>query len=276
MRCVSSLLCLFACLVLSGCGNEQESVLRVAVTTSTRDSGLLDVLIPIFEAHTNARVDVVAVGSGAALKLGKSGDVDVVLVHAREAEDAFMSEGYGSRREDVMFNTFELLGPANDPAGVQGLEPMAALQAIARHGDTFVSRGDQSGTHQRELLLWADGGGRPDWHGYVESGLGMGKTLIMADELQAYVLADRGTVLRMAEKTQLQPLVEPTPAMHNPYGIILVNRQHHPKTRFELGNAFVDFMVGSEAQQLIGDFRLAGEPLFVPLKLAAKKAGSGE
>lgn len=275
MRYVLTLVWLITCVLLLGCANDQESVLRIAVTTSTRDSGLLDVLIPVFEDRAAARVDVVAVGTGAALKLGEAGDVDVVLVHARDAEDAFMSAGYGSRREEVMFNTFDLLGPASDPARVNGLDPVAAMQAIARHGDRFVSRGDQSGTHQRELKLWEAGGGRPEWDGYLESGLGMGKTLIMADEMQAYVLADRGTMLRMADKIELHPLVAPTSAMLNPYGIILVSRQRHSGVRSELGNSFIDFMIGKEAQELIRDFRVGGEALFVPLRLDAEKAGSG-
>ena len=180
-----------------GCGSECVDAperLLLATTTSTRDSGLLDLLLPPFEKQHQVRVDVIASGTGKALKLGEMGDVDVLFVHARQAEDAFMSAGHGIRREDVMFNTFELLGPPTDPAGVRGLEASAALQKIAAAGAPFLSRGDDSGTHKRELQLWqANDKPLPDWPSYRESGQGMGATLTIADEKSAYVLTDRGT-----------------------------------------------------------------------------------
>lgn len=246
---------------------DRPSVLRMAVTTSTRDSGLLDVLVPVFEKKHGARVDVIAVGTGAALKLGERGEVDVVLVHARGAEDAFMAAEHGIRREDVMYNTFEILGPQDDPADIRGLEPPLALQKIAASQQRFVSRGDDSGTHQRELKLWADAGERPLWDGYVESGQGMGATLTMADQMNAYVLTDRGTYLKLKPKIRLVPLITSSESLQNPYGIMVVNPEKNPSLNGLLAQAFVEFMISAEAQQLIRDYRIEGEQLFHPLRL---------
>jgi len=261
-------------LLLAGCTDQtdpmrpsRELVLRLAVTTSTRDSGLLDTLVPIFEEKYAARVDVIAVGTGAALKLGEAGDVDVVLVHAREAEDAFMAAGHGVRREDVMYNTFEIVGPADDPAGVRGMEPGPALKEIAAKGQPFVSRGDNSGTHQREQKLWAEAKGRPEWDQYIESGQGMGITLTMADQLNAYVLTDRGTYLRLKGKTRLVTLVSSSDRLRNPYGIIVVNAEKHRHIHSQLAQAFTDFMIAPATQQLIRDYKIDGEQLFHPLRL---------
>lgn len=248
-------------------GGSNKSALRLAVTTSTRDSGLLDELVPVFERQAQVRVDVVAVGTGAALTLGQAGDVDVILVHAREAEDEFMAGGHGVRREDLMFNTFVILGPENDPAAVASLEPVSALQQIAGGKHRFVSRGDDSGTHQRETKLWADGGGLPEWENFVESGQGMGATLTMADQMNAYVLTDRGTYLRFKEKIRLVPLGAASECLRNPYGVIVVNPDKHQGHDDKLAHAFVDFLVSPQAQALIGDYQLHGEPLFHPLRL---------
>ena len=259
-------------LLLVGCspGAQQhgdsadKSVLRLAVTTSTRDSGLLDVLVPTFEQRVGVRTDVIAVGTGAALKLGEAGDVDVVLVHAREAEQAFMEGSHGVRREDVMYNTFEILGPLDDPADIRASDPATALQTIATGGLRFVSRGDESGTNKREQRLWKSGGGRPDWSGYIESGQGMGATLMMADQMQAYVLSDRGTYLKFKKKIGLVPLVPSSERLRNPYGIMVVNPQKHSSINVESAQAFVDFMISADAQQLIRDYRIDGEQLFYP------------
>ena len=260
-------------LLLAGCSlyaehdnSARQSVLRLAVTTSTRDSGLLDVLVPVFEKQQGVRADVVAVGTGAALKLGEAGDVDVVLVHARDAEDAFMGASHGVRREDVMYNTFEILGPADDPAGIREMGPPAALQKIAADGQRFVSRGDESGTNNREKKLWNDGGGRPQWDAYAESGQGMGATLTMADQMNAHVLSDRGTYLRFRKKIRLVPLVTSSESLRNPYGIMVVNPKKHSRINGELARTFVDFMISAEAQQLILDYRIEGEQLFYPLQ----------
>ena len=255
-------------LLTAGCSQaNRPTVLRLAVTTSTRDSGLLNELTPVFEKKHGVRVDVIAVGTGAALKLGEAGDVDVVLVHAREAEDAFIAAGHGVRREEVMYNHFEILGPDNDPAGIRDMEPAAALQKIAAGKHLFVSRGDDSGTHKREKRIWADSDRRPHWNGYVESGQGMGLTLTMADQMDAYVLTDRGTYLRYRKKLRLVPLVTSSATLRNPYGIMVVNPQKHPGINGQVAQAFVDFVISIEAQQLIRDYKIEGERPFHPLWL---------
>ena len=242
-------------------------VLRIAVTTSTRDSGLLDVLVPEFEKEQGVRVDIIAAGTGKALKLGETGDVDVVLVHARQAEEEFMSAGHGIRREDVMFNTFEIVGPKNDPAGIRDMDPVRALNKIAKEGQQFVSRGDDSGTHKRELNLWSKDGIRPDWDNYIENGQGMGATLTMADQLHAYTLTDRGTYLAMQETIDLVPLSAATDELKNPYGIIVVDPNKHERINERAGQAFVDFIISARAQKVIRDFKVDGESLFHPLRL---------
>ncbi len=242
-----------------------SQVLRLSVTTSTRDTGLLDVLLPEFEKAHHARVDVIAAGTGKALKLGESGEVDVVLVHARAAEDEFMAAGHGIRREDVMYNTFEILGPPADPAAIRGLPPGAALLKIASTGNRFLSRGDGSGTHRRERQLWSTVGAKPAWDGYAESGQGMGPTLTMAGQMRAYVLADRGTFLAMRTKIDLVPLAAQTDELNNPYGILVVNPSGKQRVNEPLAQRLADFFVSPDTQQLIGDFQVDGEPLFYPV-----------
>ena len=257
-------------ILVAGCtGDVRRSSLRLAVTTSTRDSGLLDVLLPVFEQQSGVRTEVIAVGTGAALKLGQAGDVDVVLVHARAAEDAFMAARHGIRREDVMYNSFEILGPADDPAQIQGTLPTQAFQRIAAAGERFVSRGDESGTHQREETIWEDAGGRPNWTGHVESGQGMGATLTMADQMEAYVLSDRGTYLKFKRKIQLVPLVSSAESLRNAYGVLVVNPQKHSHLNTESAQRFVDFMISPDAQRRIRDYEIDGERLFYPLHPAA-------
>ena len=254
--------------LLHGCNSDstaKNKTLRLATTTSTRDSGLLDVLIPAFQQRHEAGVDVIAVGTGKALKLGEAGDVDAVLVHARVAEDSFMAAGHGVRREDVMFNTFELLGPPDDPAKIRGMEPHVALQEIAAGGHRFVSRGDDSGTHKRELLLWEKAGNRPDWPEYMETGQGMGATVFIADQMQGYAICDRGTFLSVRGKIDLVPLTKQTVDMRNFYGIIAVNPDKNPAVNSELAGALVDFLISAEVQSTIADFQVDGEPLFIPL-----------
>jgi len=253
-----------------GCGTEGTRTnqrLLLATTTSTRDSGLLDLLLPPFEKEHQVRVEVIATGTGKALKLGEMGDVDVLFVHARQAEDAFMAAGHGIRHEEVMFNTFELLGPPADPAEMRGLTASNALLKIAEVGAPFISRGDDSGTHQRELILWKAVGKLPDWPSYRESGQGMGATLTIADQLMAYVLTDRGTFLNFRDKIDLVPLATQSDVLKNPYSIIVVNPKKHPDVRSTLANAFVDYLISPAAQQLIANYRLAGEALFRPLRI---------
>ncbi len=250
--------------VTQGCtGNADKTrVLRVATTTSTRDSGLLDELLPLFETAYRCRVDVIAIGTGAALKLGEEGDVDVVLVHARQAEDAFMEASHGIRHEEFMYNDFVLLGPKDDPAGIRDVAPVEAMKTIAEKNHRFVSRGDDSGTHKREMRLWAMTGGRPAWDDYVESGQGMGPTLIMADELQSYVLADMGTYLKFQDKVNLEPLAAAAELLRNPYAAIVVNPRKHPQINATLAHEFVDFLICDETQRLIAGYQIAGRQLF--------------
>ena len=265
---------LFVVLLCLGCESaeraesRQSRVLRLAVTTSTRDSGLLDQLVPIFEKDHGVRVDVIAVGTGKALKLGEAGDVDALLVHARKAEDVFMAAGFGSRREDVMYNTFLIVGPPTDPAQVRDMDAVAALQQIMTTGQPVVSRGDESGTHQRELTLWQAGGGKAAWEKYVESGQGMGASLIMADQMQAYILTDKATYLRFKSKTELLPVVTSSQGLRNPYGIIVVKTGLLSTTgNVARANAFVDFLISETGQKRIRDYMLEGERLFYPLHL---------
>lgn len=247
---------------------DSGGVLKLATTTSTRDSGLLDVINPVFEKEQGVRIDVIAVGTGAALKLGEAGDVDVVLVHARPAEDAFMQAGHGVRREDVMYNTFEILGPPSDPAGIKGLGAVEALQKIAAGSQPFVSRGDDSGTHKKERALWEKAGGLTEWSGYAESGQGMGPTLTMADQMKAYTLSDRGTYLAFRDKIELVPLTATSEELKNPYGVIVVNPNKNDQIRDDLANAYAEFLIAPKTQRMIRDFKIAGEQLFYPVHLS--------
>jgi tungstate transport system substrate-binding protein len=241
--------------------------LRLATTTSTRDSGLLDALLPMFERQQACAVDVVAVGTGAALRLGEAGDADVLIVHAPESEQEFMQAGHGRRREPFMFNSFVLLGPPADPAEVRQLDAVAALPKIAATGATFISRGDDSGTHKRELALWQQAGGRPAWPEYLESGQGMGATLVMADEKRGYTLSDEGTYLKFRDKVELVPLTARSESLHNPYAVITIDPSKSNLVQAELADRLLDFLLSEEAQRTIADHRVEGEQLFTPTRL---------
>lgn len=268
-----------SCLVFSaGCGGQNDgdssavvdpdaAVLRLATTTSVRDSGLLEKLLPAFEQAHRCRVDVIAVGTGAALKLGEGGEADAVIVHARDAENAFMQAGHGTRHEEFMENSFLLLGPSDDPAGIRGKTATEAFRAIAGKRVRFISRGDDSGTHKRELQLWAQSGGRPEWDGYIESGQGMGPSLVMADEMTAYVMSDQGTWLNFRGRSDLEPLVTDSKGFLNPYAIMTVNPALHPQISGELATALVDYLISPETQRKIAAYRIAGEQLFRPTRL---------
>jgi tungstate transport system substrate-binding protein len=242
--------------------------LIIATTTSTQDSGLLDVILPDFEAEFSADTDVVAVGTGQALKLGEDCNADVVLVHARAREDEFMNAGFGARREDVMFNDFIIVGPAADPAGIGGMtDAAAALQAIAAAATPFVSRGDESGTHTKELAIWAQAELEPSGDWYISAGQGMGAVLNMANEQQAYTLSDRATYLaRSLEGLELDILVEGDPALFNPYGVIAVSPENCANVNAGLGNQFVDWIISVPTQEKIGSYGVEefGQPLFTP------------
>ncbi len=241
--------------------------LILATTTSTQDSGLLDGLLPRFEAATGIRVKTIAVGSGEALAMGRRGDADVLLVHSKEAEDEFMAQGFGALRLDVMYNDFVLVGPADDPAGIRGLSAVEALKRIARRGALFASRDDRSGTHARELALWRQAGVEPagkPW--YVATGQGMGETARVASEKKACTLADRGTFLALAKTLDLAILVEGSPELRNSYRVIVVSPEKHPKARADEARRFAEWLVSPGTQKAIGAFGVAkfGQPLFVP------------
>lgn len=237
--------------------------LRLATTTSTENSGLLAELLPPFEAANDCRVDVIAVGTGKAIKLGETGDVDVILVHARSKEDQFVAAGFGVDRRDVMYNDFVILGPQADPAGIRGGHDAAAAMAkIAASQSTFVSRGDDSGTHSREKQLWDKAGIGPAGDWYLEAGRGMGEVIVMAGERQGYTLSDRGTYLAYSTKTPLQIVVEGDPGLFNPYGVIMVNPARHRHVKAELAGKFLDYLTSDRAKQLITGFRKGGKQLF--------------
>jgi tungstate transport system substrate-binding protein len=249
-------------------GSPQDLIL--ATTTSTQDSGLLDVLIPLFEKQTNYVVKTVSVGTGAALALGARGEADVVLVHAPASEVQWMAQDNGTERLLVMHNDFLLVGPAEDPAHIKGMpSALDALKSISSAGAPFVSRGDNSGTQQLELSLWQKDGITPkgqSW--YIESGTGMGQTLTIADERQAYTIADRATWLAFSSKVQLPIMVEKDPALLNVYHVMPVNPAKFSGVAINAagGKAFADFMVAPETQKVIGDFGKDryGQQLFVP------------
>ncbi len=242
-----------------------KDFITVASTTSTENSGLFAYLLPIFEAHTGIEVRVVAQGTGQALETGKRGDADVVFVHARPAEEKFVSEGWGVKRYPVMYNDFIIVGPSGDPAHVRATgSAVAAMTAIATAQATFASRGDDSGTHQAEKALWAKAGITPEGDWYRETGSGMGATLNIAAELPAYALTDRGTWISFANKGDLAILSEGDPALFNQYGVILVNPAKYPTVKAELGQTFIDWLVSPEGQQAIAGYKIDGQQLFFP------------
>jgi tungstate transport system substrate-binding protein len=262
-----TLLLALGALAAAGCGGG-GSELILATTTSTQDSGLLDVLVPAFEEDNDYNVKTIAVGSGQALEMGANGDADVLLVHSPSAEEEFMDAGHGTNRQLVMHNDFIIVGPADDPAGVaDAADVTAAMTAIADAGASFVSRGDDSGTHTRELALWEAAGIDPtgeSW--YAESGQGMGATLQIADQTSAYTLSDRATYLAQQDSLELALVSEGDAKLLNIYHVIQVNPEELDDLNAEGAEAFVSFMVSDGAQQMIGEFGVDefGEPLFIP------------
>jgi tungstate transport system substrate-binding protein len=259
----------------------EPAKLILATTTSTQDSGLLDYVLPNYQEEYNVQVEVIAVGTGQAIALGEDGNADVLLVHARDLEDAFMAAGHGVRREDVMYNDFVIVGPADDPADIQGMNKATrALEEIAKAEAPFVSRGDESGTHVKEKTIWAEAGIEPAGGWYISAGQGMGAVLTMADEQQAYTLTDRATYLaRTLEGTELVILMEGDPILFNPYGVIAVNPDKNSEINNELANEFIDWLASLPTQELIAEFGVAefGAPLFTPDSAAWREAqGSAE
>jgi tungstate transport system substrate-binding protein len=246
---------------------EEKSIL-VQSTTSTANSGLYDYLLPKFTAETGIKVNVVAVGTGQAIKNAQNGDGDVLLVHAKPAEEKFVAEGWGVERFDVMYNDFIIVGPPSDPAKVAGTrDAVAALKAIAASRSLFASRGDNSGTNKKEIALWKEAGidpktGSGDW--YRETGSGMGATLNASVGMGAYTLTDRGTWISFKNKSDYRIVVEGDKGMFNQYGVILVNPARHPNVKQAEGQAFIDWILGDQGQSAIASYQLDGQQLFFP------------
>ncbi len=291
-KCFPLFLPLLLAAMLTGNAVGAEKTITMSTTTSTQASGLLDVLLPAFEKDTGITVKVIAKGTGAAIRDGIDGNVDVIFVHDLAREKKFVEEGYGTKRYAVMHNDFILVGPDKDPAKIKGMNESAkALRKIADAGAVFVSRGDDSGTHAKEQQLWKNSGVavkeatativkkgkekrvtalQPATAGkwYLSVGQGMGKTLTIADEKQAYTLADRGTYLKYTlgrdVPVELEILCEADPQLNNPYGVIPVNPEKHAHVQYELAKTFAEWLVSEQGQKLIGDYKLLGKQLFFP------------
>lgn len=275
---VVSLLAIFMVTVLAGCAQEKTPApadngqpvakeIKLATTTSTEDSGLLDYLLPEFKKDTGYDVQVISVGTGQAIEMGEAGDVDVILVHSRAAEDQFVEEGYGVDRRDVMYNDFLIIGPAEDPAGIKGeADVVKAFTTIQEKQAPFVSRGDNSGTDKKEKGIWTKAGITPEGEWYIEVGQGMGDTFRMADEKKAYTLIDRATYLNLKDNYQLESIVEGSPELLNPYGVIPVNPEKYSHVDYEGATAFAEWLTSEKGQELIGEFGVDeyGQQLFVP------------
>jgi tungstate transport system substrate-binding protein len=279
-------------LVAPGLGLASEKIIKMSTTTSTENSGLLDVLLPEFTKDTGIGVKVFAKGTGASIRDGMDGNVDVIFVHAKAREEKFIDEGYGTKRYGVMHNDFVIVGPAKDPAGIQGMKDASkALREIAEAKEEFVSRGDDSGTHTKEQALWKETGlpliterkdivkggkktslsfqhpgGLGEW--YLSIGQGMGKVLTFAEEKQAYTLTDRGTYLKYkfgrAQGLDLEILCEGDPALYNPYGVIPVNPKKYPHVQYEWAEIFAQWLVSPKAQAMIANYKIEGQQAFFP------------
>jgi len=242
-----------------------EEILKLATTTSTYETGLLDHIFPPFEQKHDVKVHVISVGTGKAIKIAQNGDVDIIMVHARQAEDKFVAEGYGVNRRDVMYNDFIIMGPKEDSAGIGGMKQAgAALRKILESQQTFVSRGDDSGTHKKERFLWEKSGLKPSGKWYLEAGQGMSATLRMADEKNAYVMLDRATYLANRDKIRLHRMVEGDPDLFNPYGVIAVSPYKYAHVKYELAMALIGWVTGPECQGMIAGYKRFGEQLYHP------------
>jgi tungstate transport system substrate-binding protein len=257
-----------AAMLVAGAGYAEPRSITVASTTSTQNSGLFDWLLPQFTDATGIEVQVVAVGTGQAIRIATNGDADVLLVHHEASERKFVADGLGLARHPVMHNDFVLVGPASDPADIRGMDDVAAaLRRIGESKRVFVSRGDDSGTHKKELELWAASGFDPhpasgNW--YREAGSGMGATLNTAAGMGGYTLSDRGSWVSFGNKGDLGILVEGDPRLHNPYTAIVVSPERHPHVRVEDAQTFVDWLTSTRGQAAIAAFRVHGQQLFFP------------
>lgn len=247
-----------------------DKVLMMATTTSTDNTGLLDYMAPHFTRATGIELKWTSVGTGKALKMGENCDVDVLLVHAPQAEKAYVDQGFGINRRPIMYNDFVIIGPESDPAGIKGKTVVKALAAVRAKGAVFASRGDNSGTHNKELSLWESAGGsvpeKEAW--YVQTGQGMLATINIAVERSGYTMTDRGTYIKYADTLKGSPplkvLVEQDEILLNQYSVLAINPQRCEKAKIDLATVFSDWLAGAEAQELIRDFNLLGKPLFVP------------
>ena len=241
-----------------------ETRLRMSTTTSVEDSGLMRELLPPFEKMHDVKVDVIAVGTGQALKLGENGDVDLVFAHAKEAEEEFVAKGFGINRQEVMYNDFVIIGPMEDPAAIKGKDAVGAFKGIADTKKAFISRGDESGTHKKEKKIWELAGIKPFGAWYLETGQGMGATIQVATEKQGYCLTDRGTYLAFEKKTDLVILLEGDDRLLNIYGIIAVNPNRYPYVKYDLAITLINWITSLEGQRIIGEYKKDGKPLFIP------------
>ncbi|MCR3921355.1 MAG: substrate-binding domain-containing protein [Firmicutes bacterium] len=262
-------LLLIANLFLVSCNTNNDAAepveLILATTTSTFDSGLLADLLPQFEEKHNMTVKVVSLGTGQALELGKNGDADILLVHAKTTELEMVAEGHFVDRHDVMYNDFVIVGPTTDPAMVKGSASVDnALAAIAQQESSFISRGDDSGTHKKEVALWQAASIAPAESWYVSAGAGMGDTLRMADEKESYTLTDRATYLAQREQYDLEILYEGDANLFNQYGVMAVNPDNYPDIQYEAAKVLIDFFISSEGQEAIAGFKPYGDTLFFP------------
>jgi tungstate transport system substrate-binding protein len=247
----------------------QNERFRISTTTSVENSGLLDVLLPAFEAETNVRTDVIAVGTGKALKLGEDGDVDMVLVHSPKDEEIFIQKGFGIDRRPLMKNDFIILGDKSDPAGIKKAKTAAeAFYMISEKSSSFISRGDESGTHKMEKKIWSKAGITPNGKWYKEVGQGMGAVLIMANDNRSYTISDRGTYLSMKSKIDLDILFSGDSTLFNYYSVIAVNPKRHPHVNHATSVKFIDFLTGLKGQKIISEMKIDGQPLFIPVMSA--------
>lgn len=257
-----SLLC---AMMIAGASHAGEQRILVQSTTSTQNSGLYDYLLPYFEAETGMKVAVVAVGTGQAIKNAMNGDADVLFVHAMQSELKFVEDGFGIRRFDVMYNDFVMIGPKNDPAKIAKTKTVDdALTALQNTKQRFISRGDDSGTHKKELRLWKAADLHPDGEWYVETGSGMGATIRMAVEMGGYTLTDRATWIAFNGKEDYRIVLSGQTELFNQYGVIAVNPVKHPHVNMKGSDAFINWLISSHGQKLIANYRVQGQQLFFP------------
>ena len=251
--------------LVAGAAEQDGKVVLMATTTSTENSGLLEYLLPAFEQDSGIEVRVTAVGTGKALRMGEDGDVDLLMVHAKPAEEKFVADGYGVKRHELMYNDFIMVGPKDDPAGLAKAKDLGeAMQVLSVTNTPFISRGDDSGTHKKELSLWQQAGVTPNEKGYRELGQGMGKTLQMADEMRGYTMIDRGTWLAYSNKVELDILFEGAQPLFNQYAVILVSPERYPDLNSGAAQQLIDWLVSDKGQTMIGEYKIKGKTLFVP------------